>query len=180
MTSPLARQCQRVLLRHTLTSHGGAWGSRGSPRRWTSSRTRCTCCRLGRAGESDPGHTRIRARSSTNRTIRSASRRPDARESGLNRTRIRARSSSNRNVCILSPCQFSFRQVLYQTNSHRAMPHRALLLSHRRKPSGLDESHGITSRAAVSALPYQRGLQLPRLLPFCDMAMTTPPLLLVE
>ena len=108
MESPLALLCQQVLRRHALTSHGGAWGSRGSPRRWTSSRTRCTCCRPGRAGESDPGHTRIRARSSTNRTIRSASRRPGARESGLNRTRIRARSSSNRNVCILSPCQFSF------------------------------------------------------------------------
>ena len=91
-----------------VTSHGDASGSRGSPRRLTSSRTRCTCCRQGRAGESDPGHTRIRARSSPNRTIRSASRRPGARESGLSRTRIHARSSSNRNVCILSPCQFSF------------------------------------------------------------------------
>ena len=107
--SPLALLCLLVLLRHVLTSHGGAWGSRGSPRRWTSSRTRCTCCRQGRAGESDPGHTRIRARSSTNRTIRSVSRRHGARESDLNRTRIRARSLSNRNVCILSPCQFSFR-----------------------------------------------------------------------
>ena len=100
--------CQISLRRPAITSHGDASGSRGSPRRWTSSRTRCTCCRPGRAGESDPGHTRIRARSSPNRTIRSASRRPGARESGLSRTRIHARSSSNRNVCILSPCQFSF------------------------------------------------------------------------
>ena len=122
MVSPLALRCLLGLLRHTLTSHGGAWGNRGSPRRWTSNRTRCTCCRQGRAGESDPGHMRIRARSSTNRTIRSASRRHGARESGLNRTRIRARSSSNRNVCILSPCQFSFRKALYQTDTHRAMP----------------------------------------------------------
>ncbi len=120
MESPLALLCQQVLRRHALTSHGGAWESRGSPRRWTSNRTRCTCCRQGRAGELDPGHTRIRARSSTNRTIRSASRRPGARESGLNRTRIHARSSSNRNVCILSPCQFSFRRVVYQTNSPHA------------------------------------------------------------
>ena len=93
MESPLALLCQQVLRRHALTSHGGAWESRGSPRRWTSNRTRCTCCRQGRAGELDPGHTRIRAR-----------------------------SSSNRNVCILSPCQFSFRRVVYQTDSPRAMP----------------------------------------------------------
>ena len=100
--------CQISLRRPAITSHGDASGSRGSPRRWTSSRTRCTCCRQGRAGESDPDHTRIRARSSMNRTIRSVSRRPCAREFGLSRTRIHARSSSNRNVCILSPCQFSF------------------------------------------------------------------------
>ena len=113
MASPLALLCQQVLRRHALTSHGGAWESRGSPRRWTSNRTRCTCYRLGRAGESDPGCTRTRVRNSTSRTIRSASRRHGARESGLNRTRIRARSLSNHNVCILSPCQFSFRRILY-------------------------------------------------------------------
>ncbi len=107
--------------RPSITSHGDASGSRDSPRHWTSSRTRCTCCRQGRAGEPDPGRTRIRARSSTSRTIRSASRRPDARESGLNRTRIHARSSSNRNVCILSPCQFSFRRLLYQISAARAV-----------------------------------------------------------
>ena len=111
-----------VRLLVVITSHGGVSESRGSPNRWMSSRTRCTCCRPGRAGESDPGHTRIRARSSPNRTIRSASRRPGARESGLSRTRIHARSSSNRNVCILSPCQFSFRRVVYQTNSPRTIP----------------------------------------------------------
>ena len=100
--------CQISLHRPAITSHGDVSGSRDSPRRWTSNRTRCTCCRQGRVGESGPGHTRIRDRSSMNRTIRSASRRPGARESGLNRMRIHARSSSNRNVCILSPCQFSF------------------------------------------------------------------------
>ena len=33
-----------------------------------------------------------------------------------------ARSLSNRNVCILSPSQFSFRRVVYQTDSPRAPP----------------------------------------------------------
>ena len=108
--------------RRAITSHVDASGNRDSPNRWTSSRTRCTCCCLGHAGESDLGHTGIRVRNSTSRTIRSASRRRDARESCLSRTRIRARSSLNRNVCILSPSQYSVRRVVYQTNSPRTIP----------------------------------------------------------
>ena len=49
---------------------------------------------------------------------------------GYGRTRTRARSSSNRNVCILSPSQFSFRRVVYQTNSPRAiLPHEPISIS---------------------------------------------------
>ena len=94
----------------------------GSQSRWRLSRTRCTCCRPGHAGEADPDHTRIHDRSSTSRTIRNASRRLGAREAGLDRTRIRARSSSNRNVCILSPCQFSFRRILYHYSDAFTLP----------------------------------------------------------
>ena len=39
--------------------------------------------------------------------------------------------------------------------------HRALLLLHRRKPSCLDESHDITSRAAVLLLLRQQGPAVP-------------------
>ena len=105
----------------SLTSRGGRSGSMGSQRRWTSNRTRCTCCRLGHAGVPDSGRMRTHGRSSTSRTIRSASRRLDAHVAGLGRTRIRARSLSNRNVCILSPCQFSFRHILYQNLNPRCL-----------------------------------------------------------
>ena len=40
-----------------ITSHGGASGSTDNPSHWTSSRTRCTCCRPVHASESDSGHT---------------------------------------------------------------------------------------------------------------------------
>ena len=46
-----------------------------------------------------------------------------------------------------------------------------------RQPSCFHESHYLTSRVIVSVLPYQRGLPLRLSLPFCCMAMTTPPLL---
>ena len=105
-----------------ITSHDGASGSTGNPRRLRSIRTRCTCCHPDHADEAGLDRTHTHVRSSTSRTIRSASRRRGARESGLSRMRIRARSSSNRNVCILSPSQFSFRRVVYQTDSPRAIP----------------------------------------------------------
>ena len=102
----------------------------GSPSRLRSSRTRYTCCHPDHAGEPDPGHTRTHVRNLKNRTIHSASRHHDARESGLSHTRIRARNSSNRNVCILSPSQFSFRRVVYQTDSPRAIPRQFTCLPH--------------------------------------------------
>jgi len=90
-----------------------------------SSRTRCTCCFPDHAGAVDSDHTRNHVRSLTSRTIRSASRRRDVHEAGLGRMRIRARSSSNHNVCILSPYNFSFSPILYQTCPYSAMsPHR--------------------------------------------------------
>ena len=94
----------------------------GSPSRLRSIRTRCTCCRPGRAGESGLDRTHTHVRSSTSRTIRSASRRRGVHEADPDRTRIHARSLSNRNVCILSPSQFSFRKVVYQTNPPHAIP----------------------------------------------------------
>ena len=104
--------------RHAITSRVCASGSMGNPSRWMSNRTRCTCCRLVHGGAPDSVRMRTRGRSSTSRTIRSASRRLDAHVAGLGRTRIHVRSLSNRNVCILSPCQFSFRHILYH-NPHR-------------------------------------------------------------
>ena len=92
-----------------------------NPSRLRSIHTRCTCCHPDHAGESGLDRTHTRVRNLKSRTIHSASRRHGARESGLSHTRIRARNSSNRNVCILSPSQFSFRRVVYQTDSPRAI-----------------------------------------------------------
>ena len=89
--------------RHQPTSHADAWGSRDNPIRWTSTRTRCTCCRRDRADAACWDHTCIRARSSNSRTTRSASHHPGAREAGLGHTCIHARSSCFRSAYILSP-----------------------------------------------------------------------------
>ena len=77
-----------------------------NPSRLRSIHTRCTCCHPDHAGESGLDRTHTRVRNLKSRTIHSASRRHGARESGLSHTRIRARSSSNRNVCILLPYLF--------------------------------------------------------------------------
>ena len=86
-----------------VTFHGGVSGSTDSPSRWMSNHTKCTCCRPDHADATDLAHRRIRARSWTSHTTRSASRRRDAHEAVPDHRRSRAHSSSNHNVCILSP-----------------------------------------------------------------------------
>ncbi len=87
--------------RHTLTSRGGALGNTGIRSHWKWNRTKRTCCRPGRACAAGPGRMRTRGRSSTNRTIRSASRRRGVHEAYWGHTHIHAHSSCFRSVCIL-------------------------------------------------------------------------------
>ena len=126
-----------------------------SPSRLRSSRTRCTCCRPDHAGAADPDRMRNHVRSWTSRTIRSAFRRRDVHEADSGRMRNRARSSSNRNVCILSPCQFSFRPILYQTASPRTIPPP---ISIRNRKSATLEIGNTSTLATFSPPPAPRGM----------------------
>ena len=106
-------------LHKDLTSRAAASGCRDSRSRWPSNRTICTCSNQVRADAAARDHTRTRARSSSSRTTRNASRRHDAREAGPARKHIRVRNWTSRNACISYSCQISLPAIIPQTTVAR-------------------------------------------------------------